>query len=101
MGITREETAKVAELARLSFSSADLDILSSQLDRILHFMQKLDELELGELSLGEYNLPYPSPLREDRPLPSLSADQALANAPRLEGGSLVVPSIIDTDGNEN
>lgn len=101
MGITREETAKVAELAKLSFAPAELDALRSQLDRILHFMQKLDELELTDLPSDGCKSSYPSPLRKDKPSPSLSAVHALANAPRVEGDSLAVPRIVDTDGNEN
>lgn len=45
MGITREETAKVAELAKLSFTPAEFDTLCSQLDRIPHFMQKLPQTD--------------------------------------------------------
>jgi len=94
MKITREEVRRVAALAHLELDSALEERLRSNLDQILGYVGKLDEIDTAavEPALGvtEERETY----REDLELPGLPADEALANAPESGGGHFKVPRVI-------
>ncbi|HET9482211.1 MAG TPA: Asp-tRNA(Asn)/Glu-tRNA(Gln) amidotransferase subunit GatC [Candidatus Polarisedimenticolia bacterium] len=98
MKISLEEVKRVAALARLSFSDGELETLRGQLDGILEYIGKLDRLatEGVEPAVGP---PAPDPrrkveLREDALSPTLSPDEALANAPESDRGHFKVPKVM-------
>ncbi len=95
MNITTEEVEKVAKLARLEISPAEKDAFAKQLSQILTHVEKLKQydttgVEPTSTVLGQVNV-----FREDEVRPSLSVDQALANAPEREADGFCVPKIID------
>jgi aspartyl-tRNA(Asn)/glutamyl-tRNA(Gln) amidotransferase subunit C len=93
--ITREEVAKVAALARLSLDDAAVQRMASELDQILEYAQMLSQLDTRDVEPTAHAIPLPTPLREDRALPPLDPELAVANAPEREGTAFVVPKVIE------
>jgi aspartyl-tRNA(Asn)/glutamyl-tRNA(Gln) amidotransferase subunit C len=91
MAITRQEVEHVARLAHLALSEEELDRLGGQLDAILEAVGKVSELDLTDVEPTSHPLDLVNVWREDEPRPSLDPEDALANAPDVEGGFFKVP----------
>lgn len=94
MALTREEVLHVAELARLRLEPAEVELFTRQLNDILAYVAKLQELDTTDVTPMAHVIPVFNAFREDEVKPGLDRDQALKNAPAREEGSLVVPRII-------
>jgi len=94
MAITREEVVHVARLARLTLSPEEVELFTRQLGEILRYVAKLEEVDTHGVEPMTHVLPEPEAFREDLVSPSLSPEEALANAPGREGGAFVVPRVI-------
>jgi aspartyl-tRNA(Asn)/glutamyl-tRNA(Gln) amidotransferase subunit C len=87
--------AHVARLSRLELTAEERRLFRAQLGSILESFQRLTELDLGDTTAAGQADPTASALRDDRPVPSLPREQALANAPVVEDGYVVVPPVIE------
>jgi len=94
MKITREEVRHVAKLARLELSDAEVDRITGQLDAILSYVAKLDELDTTGVAVTTHTQQVVNAFREDAVRPSLPRERALANGPEHNGESFVVPRVI-------
>ncbi len=92
--ITVEELEHVARLARLDFSEEELSAFTEQLNDILGYMAKLEELDTSGVEPTTHALEVTNVFRQDQVKPSLPVEEAVANAPEEEGGAFVVPRII-------
>jgi aspartyl-tRNA(Asn)/glutamyl-tRNA(Gln) amidotransferase subunit C len=92
MAITRDEVLHVAQLARLELSDAEVDRFVEQLSAILEAVGKVSELDLADVEPTAHPLELVNVWAEDEPRPSLSPEEALANAPEREGDFFVVPA---------
>jgi aspartyl-tRNA(Asn)/glutamyl-tRNA(Gln) amidotransferase subunit C len=90
-----QEVSKVAKLARLQLSEADLARMAEQLSNILAYVDQLKELNTDNVEPLAHPLPVHNVFREDVPTGSLPVDKALANAPRRAGNFFGVPAVID------
>jgi aspartyl-tRNA(Asn)/glutamyl-tRNA(Gln) amidotransferase subunit C len=95
MRITAEEVRTTAELARLALGDEELVRLERELSAILDYMEELGRLDTTGVPPMTHAVPLDAPLREDALGPQLSADEALADAPRREGPFFEVPKIIE------
>lgn len=95
MSITKEDVLKVAELARLDLTAEETELYTSQLKRILAYVEKLSELDTTGVEPTSSTVPLRSVMRDDVVAESLTRDQALANAPSVERGCFKVPKIIE------
>jgi aspartyl-tRNA(Asn)/glutamyl-tRNA(Gln) amidotransferase subunit C len=93
----RETVEKCAALARLEITPEEAERLSADFARILEAFRGLSELDVSDVepSLGPARLE--NVLREDRARPSLSTEELLAPAPRVEDGFFSVPKTVDPD----
>lgn len=85
---------KLANLARLSFNDAEKQEIKTDLQRMIAFVEKLNELDLEGVEpllhmSGEVNV-----LREDEIKGSVSREQALRNAPLHDDQFFKVPKVI-------
>lgn len=90
-----EEVRKVAKLARLELSEADLSTMAQQLTGILSYMDQLKELNTDGVEPMAHPLPVQNVFRADELRPSLPVDEALRNAPARSGDFFAVPAILD------
>jgi len=91
MAITHEQLLHVAGLARLELREDELERLGSQLNDIIAAVGKVSELDLSDVPPTSHPLDVVNVWATDEPRPSLSIDDALANAPEPEGSSFKVP----------
>lgn len=94
MKLSHQEVEHVAALARLRLSEEQVDKLTGQLNQILEYMDKLNQLDTQGVPPTNHALELTGALREDRVRPSLDREKGLANAPESDGQSFVVPRII-------
>ena len=85
----------VANLARIALTSEEEARLGSQLGDILGYVKKLEELDISEVEPMAHAVPLDNVLRADEVQPSISNDEALANAPKAAKGLFVVPKIVE------
>lgn len=97
-GLTRSDVERVAFLARLGLSGAELDRLQGQLNNILDQYAKLDELDTDAIAPTAQTIELENILRDDVVTPSLPQAAVLRNAPQLEGAFIVVPPILGGNG---
>jgi len=93
MAITREDVLHVARLARLELSDAEVERMREQLSAILEAVGKVAELDLEGVEPTAHPLDLVNALAEDVPRPSLTREEALANAPDPEDGFFGVPAV--------
>jgi len=94
MKITPQEISNVANLARLNMSEEEVEAMARQLDEILTYVAKLNELDTEDIKPTTHAISIVNAFREDEVKPSLPKDKALANGPRQNGESFVVPRVI-------
>lgn len=94
MGLTRAEVEKVALLARLQFSPAELDRLTEQLGQIVDYMQLLGELDTTNVEPMAHPVDITNVFRADEVQPSLPRESVLANAPHHDDEFYLVPAVL-------
>ena len=93
MEISRAEVLHVAKLARLALTEEEVGRFQEQLSAILEAVGKVSELDLEGVPPTSHPLDLVNVLAEDEPAPSLSLEEALANAPDPENGFFGVPPV--------
>jgi aspartyl-tRNA(Asn)/glutamyl-tRNA(Gln) amidotransferase subunit C len=91
--IGREEVLHVARLARLALTDEEVERFRGQLSAILEAVGKVSQLDLEGVPPTSHPLDLVNVLAEDEPIPSLSREDALRNAPDPEGGFFRVPPV--------
>ena len=92
VAISRDEVLHVAQLARLELTEEEIERLQEQLNAILEAVGKVAELDLSDVEPTAHPLDLVNTWAADEPRPSLSVDEALANAPDREGDLFRVPA---------
>lgn len=94
MKITRQEVEHVAHLARLTLTETELVKMTGQLDNILSYVAKLDELDTSQVIPTSHVFSISNAFREDKEKRSLSQPEALKNGPQHDTQMFQVPKII-------
>lgn len=94
MKISEEQIQYVAKLARLDLAPQELAAMTGQLDRILSYVETLNELDTDGVAPTTHALAVTNAFREDEVKPSLDREKSLANAPLQNGEAFVVPRVI-------
>ena len=95
MSIERKTVEKVAKLARLQLSDAELERYGPQLAAILDYIAKLEKLDVSGLEPLAHAVDTDNVFREDIPRPGLPREAALQNAPEKTDDFFIVPKIIE------
>lgn len=93
--ISRQDVEKVAKLARLQLSEAELEQFTEQLGAILEYVEKMNELDADNVEPLAHCLPVSNVFRADEVKASLGTEKALANAPQRDSEFFKVPKILD------
>jgi aspartyl-tRNA(Asn)/glutamyl-tRNA(Gln) amidotransferase subunit C len=93
--ITLEQVRHVARLARLELSASDEQRLRADMDEMLAYVDKLNELDTKDVApttqVGEAG----TPMRDDEVTNQPRAEAMLANAPSRDRNYFKVPKIIE------
>ena len=94
MKIPYSELEKVAHLARLRLSDAELEQMTKQLDNILSYIEKLNEIDTANISPTSHVLSISNAFRDDIVEKSLDVSDVLKNAPEKIDDLFLVPKIL-------
>lgn len=92
--ISRDEVAHLAHLARLDVTEEELDRFAGQLDVILQSVRRVNEVAADDIPPTSHAVPLTNVYRDDEPVPSLSRDEVLSNAPDSAQERFRVPRIL-------
>jgi len=95
MGISVNDVEHVAKLARLDLTDEEKEQFTEQLNAILKYVSKLNELDTTNVEPTSHVLPLANVMREDEIRPSWPLEQVMANAPDEEDGQFKVPAVLD------
>ena len=97
--ISREDVLRVAELAYLDLSEAELETYCAQIDEILEYIGKLNELDTSKVEPMAQVLAddqsADATLREDLTVPCAVGEDVLRHAPDPEPPYFRVPKVIE------
>ena len=85
----------MATLARLDLTADEQEQLAGQLDRILEYMDKLNELDTENVEPMSHAVNVVNVLRPDRAVNQPRTEALLSNAPARDDDFLSVPKIIE------
>jgi aspartyl-tRNA(Asn)/glutamyl-tRNA(Gln) amidotransferase subunit C len=87
----------VARLARLALTEEERERFGRQLALILEHAENVGEVAAEEVPPTSHPVPRSNVYRADQPEPSLTVEEALANAPEVEGNRFKVPRIMEAE----
>lgn len=95
MKINRAEVEHVARLARLALQPEELEAMTGQMDAILGYVEKLNELDTDGIEPTAHAVPMENAFRADEVKPSIGIERAQQNAPSTDGSCFKVPKVIE------
>ncbi|XID95896.1 Asp-tRNA(Asn)/Glu-tRNA(Gln) amidotransferase subunit GatC [Paenibacillaceae bacterium WGS1546] len=95
MSITIKDVEHVANLARLELSDEEKEQFAGQLNAILKYAEKLNELDTDGVEPTSHVLSLTNVMREDEARPSWPIEKVLLNAPEEEDGQFKVPAVLE------
>jgi aspartyl-tRNA(Asn)/glutamyl-tRNA(Gln) amidotransferase subunit C len=95
MALDAAALRKIAHLARLELSEAELKAYGPQIGAILDHIGELRKLDVEGVEPLAHAVELADVRRDDVPRPGLPSDAALANAPAVAGPYFTVPRILD------
>ena len=84
----------LSELARLKFDAAEKEEIKKDLQRMISFVDKLNELDTTGVQPMLHMTDEKNVFREDVPEGSVTREEALKNAPMTDGVYFKVPKVI-------
>lgn len=89
------DVAYVAHLARLYLTEEEIRTFQGQMDHIVGYMKKIDELNLENVEPTSHAVTVQNVFREDVVRPGLAVEQVMANAPVNVSDQFQVPKIVE------
>ncbi len=93
--ITEESVKKIARLANLRLDADETARFTLDLEKIVEYMHKLNQLDTTGIPQTAHALPMQNVWREDQVLPGLERSEALAGAPDVRDDCFRVPRILE------
>lgn len=97
MSVNKTEVERIAELAKLNFNEEELEDLTFQLNKILEYMDKLNELDTRNVEPLSHPIESYNAMREDKTKPSINREDGMKNSPDNDGVFFRVPKVIGGD----
>lgn len=95
MAAVQMDIKYLANLARLELTPEEEQKFAAQLGQVLAYIEKLKELDVSRVEATAHAMPRQNVTRADVVRPSLSAEEALRNAPAQADGLFIVPKIVE------
>jgi len=93
--LSSQEVEYVAHLARLEITPREKEKFTAQLNDILGYIDKLNELDTQGVEPMSHAIAVTNVFREDNIVESIGTEKSLANAPDARGEFFRVPKVID------
>jgi len=87
--------AYVAHLARLHLDTDEINSLQPQMEQIVDFIRKIDELDIADVEPASHTAAVTNVFREDRARVGIDRERVLANAPLAVDDQFAVPKILE------
>lgn len=100
MELSPEQIDRLAHLARLNLNDQERERLRGELDKILGFVEKINELDLEDREPLIYLSEERNILRKDEAQNVTTKDEALKNAPDKDSDYFRVPKVLNRDQEE-
>ena len=96
--VTIKEVERVAKLARLEFTPQEMEKLAGEMNEILQYMEKLNELDTENVEPLSQVIERSNVFRDDVVKPSYPREEMLKNAPAHNDEFFKVPKVIGDSG---
>jgi len=94
MEVNDELIDKLADLAKLEFDAISKQEIKKDLQNVLTFVEKLNELDLKDVEPIEYITDEKNVLRDDVVITDITKKDALKNAPLKDSDYFKVPKVL-------
>jgi aspartyl-tRNA(Asn)/glutamyl-tRNA(Gln) amidotransferase subunit C len=94
MSLSRADVEKVSLLGRLLLSPAELDTMTTQLTRVVGYVEQLSEVNTDGIQPMAHAVEMHNVFRDDALAESLPREAALANAPKRDSECYRVPAVL-------
>ena len=95
MKVDSKTVDQIAHLARLEFDNDAKDQMIKDMNNMLAFVEKLNELDTDNVEPLIYMTEESNVLRADEVHPEITQDEALSNAPKKDSDYFKVPKVIE------
>ena len=95
MTIDQTTVKRVAKLARIRMTDAELPPVVDKLNGILSWIAQLDDVDIDGVAPMTTAVPVAMPMRDDVVSDGAQADAVVANAPKTDAHFFVVPKVVD------
>lgn len=96
MSVNSETFDRIAELAKLEFLQEEKNAILTDMNRMLDFIEKLNELDTEGIDPLVYMMDESDTLRSDEAKQTISQKEALKNAPEKDTDFIKVPKVIQS-----
>ena len=86
---------KLATLARIELTADELARFAPQLEKIVGYIEKLEQLDVSGIEPTAHAAPVYDVMREDVSRPGFGVEKALQNAPKRSGDQFQVAKVIE------
>ncbi|MAT58035.1 MAG: Asp-tRNA(Asn)/Glu-tRNA(Gln) amidotransferase GatCAB subunit C [Ignavibacteriae bacterium] len=95
MSVNNKQVEQIAKLARLKFDENEIENLTKDMNKILDYMDQLNELDTDNIEPLSHPLDLSNVMREDNLKESISRDDVFKNAPSHNEEFFKVPKVIN------
>ncbi|MEA4825942.1 MAG: Asp-tRNA(Asn)/Glu-tRNA(Gln) amidotransferase subunit GatC [Clostridium sp.] len=95
MSVSKQDVEYIAKLAKLKFTESEKNDLINDLNKIINYMDKLNEVNTDDVDIIINPCEIESRYREDLVCESSELDNFIEDSPKSLGEFIVVPRIID------
>jgi aspartyl-tRNA(Asn)/glutamyl-tRNA(Gln) amidotransferase subunit C len=92
--LSHEEVRRIAELAKLELTDAEVALYAGQLSSILQYFQRLQQVNTSHIEPTASVLPLKNIFREDVATPPLDPADVVKNAPAAEYDQFLVSAVL-------
>jgi aspartyl-tRNA(Asn)/glutamyl-tRNA(Gln) amidotransferase subunit C len=95
MSVSKKDVEHIAKLAKLKFDDKQKEKLQGELNKVLEYIDKLNELDLSNVEPLESINDAENVFREDEAKHGVTKEEALKNAPDKTDNFFKVPKVLD------
>ena len=93
--LSEKDIIKIAKLARIAVTPEEVKVYSSELSKILAFVETLQEVDTDNVPLMTSVVDMNLPMRQDKVDDGNYREEILKNAPASDYGCFMVPKVIE------